>query len=94
MEKTDEISEILEQELTDAIAELVIDEEDDEQDELRNMILDLQIKAYERGLLTAQLEGSGSPYEAVLRSSSEEMTGVIASLLRDGSAKVEIALTE
>jgi hypothetical protein len=92
MQIENSIGEVLEEELTDAIASLEIDDEN-EQDQLREMILGLQVQAYERGLVSAQVGDGVPPVSAVLGSSSEEVVGMITALLRDGVATINLAIT-
>lgn len=91
-----EIIDVLEEELSEAVSNLVIEEGEDDQDKLREMILNLQIAAFNRGL-TMNTGNERSVEERICAEAaidSEEATAIVASLLREGSALISLVVRD
>ena len=84
------IEEVFEDELAEAANNLIIEEGDDDQEKLREMILRLQVSAYERGLLSSRTVDQAIAAECVIE--PEEATAMVSSLLRDGKAIVSFVI--
>lgn len=84
------VIEIFEDELAEAANGLIIEEGDDDQEKLREMILRLQMQAYERGLLSSRTVDQAIAAECSL--DSEEAAAMMSSLLRDGRAIISLVV--
>lgn len=83
-----DIEELLEEELQEAVGNLEIGEDDDEQEMLLTMIRNLQMRAFGRGLELGQTQSGATT--AVVQ--AEDATTMVASLLRDGAAEIRITV--
>ena len=89
--------EVFEEELAVAANNLEIDEDGDDQEALRLMILSLQQAAYERGLIdgnTANLHDALDETSAVAEVTPSQVTDLMTSLFRNGKANLAIVVTE
>ena len=89
--------EVFEEELAVAANNLEIDEDGDDQEALRLMILSLQQAAYERGLIdggAANLHDALDETSAVAEVTPSQVTDLMTSLFRNGKANLAIVVTE
>lgn len=84
-----EIEEYLEEELQEAVGNLEIGEDDDEQEMLLTMIRNLQAKAFGRGLDMGQQQSNDSTSAFI---QAEDATTIVASLLREGTANLRLTV--
>lgn len=93
-----ELIETFEEELADAANNLEIEEDGDDQEALRLMILTLQQRAYERGLLDADTshmrEDFTAPVTAIAAMSSEEVTRLVTNLIKKGEVTLAIGVID
>jgi hypothetical protein len=76
-----DIVEKLNDELTDAINSLEIEEGEDEQEKLVSMITDLQLKAFTKGLEMGHSGASGQTDEMVVSLDDDGIKGLVVALM-------------
>lgn len=86
-----DIVELLESELLDAVNNLEIGEDEDDQEKMREMILRLQVDAFNRGL---SMGGGKDGGELNITISSDDATELVRELLVGGSLGLRISVGE
>lgn len=86
-----DIVELLESELLEAVNNLEIQEDEDDQEKMREMILRLQVDAFNRGL---SMGGGSEGGELSITISSDDATALVKELLVGGSLGLRISVGE